>query len=995
MSGDQRAIRSVELVRPTVRGVVPFLSVALLGMVVPFLPPYGFQGSESLVMVAVFLVASGFMAVSIRRPVRTWVDPVAPLVYLLVIALGRDLTGGSASGMSPLVALPVLWLAMTGTRRDLWVAGLVTAAVFVVPIFLIGDPDYPTLEWRKAVLWTAFALILGPAVQRIVRQLETETLKERKVRAELDGVMNGARLSSMITTDLHGRITSFGVGSTELLGYAADEVVGRHDPGLFHDEVEVQDVAEELGVEAGFGVFAELARRNEPSRTWTYIRKDRTRLFVRLAVTELRDREGRVVGYLGVAIDTTAAVESKRALAQSELRWRVLADHLPDTTLLLVGEDLRIRLVAGAGAMRQGFKHAQGRPLGEMSKPENMAVLEVLLVSAFSGKEASGELTATHTGAEHEVVVTPLPPDDAGPQALIIARDVSKDRARERQVVHAKERAERLFADAPHGIAVLTTTGVVVQANAALRSMTGPVPGGLEGILMSGLSARGDDRFDRHLREVLAHRDERAESDWSLRRVDGTTIHVVLSSRVLAELDSADDTVLVSVVDVSERYQLEQRLAHQADHDVLTGLANRRKFSDELARHLARGERYGHRGALLVLDLDHFKEVNDTLGHGAGDELIIATAHLLTTGLRATDIVARLGGDEFAVLLADTDLEGAEVVARSIVDRIRDYTSTLDGARRRVTASVGVVGIGADAGPIDDLLAAADLTMYDAKDAGRDQHVALNQSFGRQSRTGERLEWKGRLERAIENDGFVLHLQPILDLSSGTVRSAEVLVRLVDGDELVEPVRFIGVAEKAGLMPSLDAWVVEHSIELLSRLHAHVPDFSLEVNLSGLSIGDPRIESLIVASLRRYEVDPRNLILEITETAAVANVEMAQQFAERMSTLGCQFALDDFGAGFGSFYYLKHLIFDYVKIDGEFVANCHRSSIDRTILRSIVGIARDLGKKTVAEYVANADVLATVREEGVDLAQGFHVGKPVAFDDFVVGLTSQTGGSST
>ena len=399
--------------------------------------------------------------------------------------------------------------------------------------------------------------------------------------------------------------------------------------------------------------------------------------------------------------------------------------------------------------------------------------------------------------------------------------------------------------------------------------------------------------------------------------------------------------------------------------------------------HQDRCRRYGATGALLLLDLDHFKDVNDTLGHAAGDQLIISTAALIRHGVRSTDVVARLGGDEFAVLLTEGDAAAAEAVAATIVDRVREHTATLDGTRRRVTASIGVVTVGAALEHDADLLALADMTMYDAKDAGRNGYVVLDEASRRQPRSGARLAWKSRIERALENDDFVLHLQPILDLATGAVVSAEALVRLADSEELVPPGRFLYIAERTGLVPALDAWVVRHSVGLLSRLRETAPAFTLEVNLSGLSIGNPDIERTIVDSLRDFEVDPTALVLEITETAAVADVELARQFAERMTRLGCKFALDDFGAGFGSFYYLKHLLFDYVKIDGEFVANVHRSAIDRTILRSIVGIARDLGKRTVAEFVSQPSNLEVVRAEGVDLAQGYLVGEPVPYEEFV------------
>jgi diguanylate cyclase (GGDEF)-like protein len=463
----------------------------------------------------------------------------------------------------------------------------------------------------------------------------------------------------------------------------------------------------------------------------------------------------------------------------------------------------------------------------------------------------------------------------------------------------------------------------------------------------------------------------------------GNDVQVVLRSRMPRHRDRQEDVLLMNVVDVSQRRRYEDQLARLIDHDTLTGLPNRRRFEAELRRHGENCRRDGPIGALLLLDLDHFKQVNDTLGHAVGDELLASVAGLLRQRVRSTDVVARLGGDEFAVLLTQGDQQGAETVARSVVRMIAGHTSGLDRARRRVTASVGVVTFRAARERDVDVLALADMTMYDAKEAGRNQIAVLDEISAQPPRTGARWQWESRIEEAVENDHFVLHLQPILDLRRQEVGAAEVLLRLRDGDQLVTPSRFLDIAERAGLVPVIDAWVVRHSVALLSRLHTVQPDFRLEVNLSGLSIGNLEIERVIVDSLRAHMVDPATLILEITETAAIADVALARQFAERITALGCKFALDDFGAGFGSFYYLKHLLFDYVKIDGEFVSNCSASSVDRTIIRSIVRIARDLGKETVAEFVADKAVLNVIRAEGVDHAQGYLVGEPMSEERFV------------
>jgi diguanylate cyclase (GGDEF)-like protein/PAS domain S-box-containing protein len=552
----------------------------------------------------------------------------------------------------------------------------------------------------------------------------------------------------------------------------------------------------------------------------------------------------------------------------------------------------------------------------------------------------------------------------------------------EQEAIRYATETEQIFADAPQGVAVLRPDGLILRVNAALCTMLGTSPEEVLGQRLPDLSPAHAAELQRHLDEVAARPGARVATDCMVTDRSGAEVHVAMSSSTLTHHEGGE-AILVNLVDISERRRYERQLAHLADHDVLTGLANRRAFDRALHEHDERCRRNGAQGAMMLLDLDHFKEVNDTLGHGAGDELIVSVAALLRSSFRGTDLVARLGGDEFAILLPDSDRAAAQVVAERLVRGIEAHAATLDGVRRRVTASVGVITFAAAQWQDADPMALADMLMYDAKEAGRNGFALLDESGERLPRVGARLAWRTRLERALEEDLFTLHLQPILDLRRGRIGSAEALVRLVDEDEPVSPGRFVYIAERHGLAPALDAWVIRHSVELLARLREVDPDFELEVNLSGHSIGDPMVEDTIVRALAQHHVEPSALVLEVTETAAVAVVERARAFAARMTAIGTRFALDDFGAGFGSFYYLKHLAFDFIKIDGEFVANCHASSVDRSILRSIVGIAQDLGKQTVAEFVGDAVTLDVVRRLGVDFAQGFHVGRPVPAADFI------------
>ncbi len=351
--------------------------------------------------------------------------------------------------------------------------------------------------------------------------------------------------------------------------------------------------------------------------------------------------------------------------------------------------------------------------------------------------------------------------------------------------------------------------------------------------------------------------------------------------------------------------------------------------------------------------------------------------HLADHDPLTSDILARLGGDEFAVLLPNADEQGAQRVGADLVKAIRDEASVGSSTgQRRVTTSVGIAPFRAGDMTGEELLIAADLAMYEAKEAGRDRFAVVSRDASRPDRVQARVNWLERIRDALADDGFVLHAQPIRNLHTGEIGHHELLLRMVgDGGELIPPAAFLPIAERFGLTPEIDRWVTERAIELL----ADDPDGdrSLEVNLSGPSLNDTALLHLVEDGLASLDVDPRRLSFEVTETAAVANIPLARRFAERLMALGCRFALDDFGAGFGSFYYLKHLPFDYLKIDGEFVSGCLANRTDQLVIEAVVRIARGLGKETIAEFVESAELEAFLREQGIDHAQGFHIGRPV------------------
>jgi diguanylate cyclase (GGDEF)-like protein len=429
--------------------------------------------------------------------------------------------------------------------------------------------------------------------------------------------------------------------------------------------------------------------------------------------------------------------------------------------------------------------------------------------------------------------------------------------------------------------------------------------------------------------------------------------------------------------DITDRDRFESELLYLADHDVLTGLFNRRRFEQDVARQVAYAARYGTGGAVLLLDLDDFKDVNDTLGHRAGDQLLKEVASLLAERLRSTDVVARLGGDEFALLLPEADVADARVTAEAVLEAIRHHRSSFRDRHVRVTASVGIALVNdVDDDGEDEPLGRADIAMYEAKECGRDRCAVYVSQAHRES-VDARLTIIDRIRGALENDRLQIYCQPILNLRTDAISQYELLLRMVTEDgQILLPKEFLGTAERYGLMNDIDRWVVNQAIALVSDQEAQGDRLQLEVNLSAKSLSDPQFPEWVEQRLAGSGIDASCLIFEITETAAIANMDEAKNFVNRLTRLGCRFALDDFGAGFGSFHYVKYLPIDYLKIDGDFIRNVTRSSTDQSVVKAIVQLARGLGKKTVAEFVGDESTVLLLREYGVDYVQGYHLGRP-------------------
>jgi len=442
------------------------------------------------------------------------------------------------------------------------------------------------------------------------------------------------------------------------------------------------------------------------------------------------------------------------------------------------------------------------------------------------------------------------------------------------------------------------------------------------------------------------------------------------------------DVVMRLVADMAARKVAEEDLTWQASHDTLTELANRRQFEAAMRRHIASAREQGQHHAVLYIDLDQFKVVNDTCGHAAGDTLLKQLAHALSARMRQADTLARLGGDEFGVLLEGCDLLHAQRVAAQFLSTIRAFRFSWDGRVFTLGASIGVAAITAASRDVESVLAAADTACYLAKDQGRNQvQVYCETDEVVSSRHGE-MDWVSRITQCIEENRFFLHCQRVAPLrgSAADTEYLELLLRMRDEQgRTVPPMAFIPAAERYHLMGAIDRWVVEKALRCLGRLDARglarrQPRFG--INLSGMSLNDPGFGDFVLQHFDATGVAPDAVCFEITETAAISNLARAARFIRTFRDLGCRFALDDFGTGLSSFAYLKSLPIDYVKIDGSFVRGSGADRVDHAVVDAIRRLAHAVGAKTIAESVESRETFERVRELGIDFAQGHVIHRP-------------------
>ena len=668
---------------------------------------------------------------------------------------------------------------------------------------------------------------------------------------------------------------------------------------------------------------------------------------------DMQERRARFLGSPGATFTVTELLSRAMPDALEHIAVRVF-DVTEATPRLLLGAPVQ---EASAGAERRELEFAGRRWQVELTPlPEFSQSLRVIPFISFGFGAIASLLLAALFWSVARTRET----------ALGLAGAMS------RRYRDSEERFRALNDLLPAAVLLANARNEVVYVNLAGRQLFG-----IDG---SGAALALPDLFEStELAERLRVDTELSLDAHSLRilRPDGAGFWAAVS---LTEIElEGQPHRLVVIQDSTESHALTERLRHQAAHDSLTGLLNRSSFEQALRETAHAATVRARQAALLYLDLDQFKLINDTVGHDAGDRMVSELSSLLLACIESTDVIARLGGDEFGLLLRGANRHHALAVAESIRQTVRGQRFLFEGKQHSLTVSIGVVMLDqASSRDTRELLALADTACYMAKEQGRNRvHLTAPDDLQTRRRRDE-MAWVNRLKQALVENRFELYHQRIQPLQGGDEPDhLELLLRLRDEDgRIVSPAEFIPAAERYALMPSIDRWVVQAALAALQREGPGAPAQLWAINLSATTLEDDSFADFVCAELGKSGVPAARLCFEITETAALTHLERAMSFITRMRRLGCKFALDDFGSGMSSFGYLKQLPVDLVKIDGSFIRDIENDAMSLSIVRALTGICHQAKVRVVAECVENARITEILRELQVDYGQGYALHRP-------------------
>jgi len=714
------------------------------------------------------------------------------------------------------------------------------------------------------------------------------------------------------------------------------------------------------------------------------IRKDGYEITTDVSVSRvLLDSEVFVVF---VIRDTSALREAEEALRRSEARFRAISSRAADAFVIF---DKDLHLTAYSSGTDPDSIRVTDANLGwhasRFVHPDDGEQVAETFAQVFANPGVGYRLelrVKTEPGPWHfvEAIITNLLDDPAVQGVVSCYRDITQ-RKREEE---SRERLLAMIEATSDIVSTATADGRLLYANQAARRLLGLKPDqNLQGVTIRNF-VPSDLKRRKMQRQIMAAVEKEGSWSGTSNFRDAAGNEVLVSILVFSHTSSVDNNRLVSIIarDMTEQRVLSDRLSYLASHDSLTDLPNRKTFQDNLDAYLEEAAATKSSAAVLFMDIDHFKHINDRSGHKAGDEVLRAVGLTLHDKVRRKDVVGRIGGDEFAILLRDTDQRVAQQIASRILGGVRNLTVG-SGPKGSLSMSIGLAVFPEHARTSKDLMVCADMAMYEAKQGGRDRLKIYSVSSEEPASPLPHFPREADIRMAFDEERFVLYCQPIVNVHDGSKRF-EVLLRMRDHDgNILLPGEFLPVAERFGMMSDIDRWVIKHTIELLQRYAAGGQKVSLDVNLSPAALSDRELLKLLRDELSSGTFDPSTLGFEITETAVIADIKQALRFMRSIKRFGCHFALDDFGMGFSSFYYLKHLPIDYLKIDGSFIRGLADSPVDQRLVQAFIDIAHGLGKQAVAESVEDEETYRLLRTYNIDCGQGYHIRLPGPAEDVI------------
>ncbi len=707
----------------------------------------------------------------------------------------------------------------------------------------------------------------------------------------------------------------------------------------------------------------------------------------RVSRSGLPNELGELGGTINLLFDALASKDEQTR--QRESLFQELANAVPD--LVLVHRE-RIVFANSVAAEPVGLAPEQlvGRPVTDLMRPAFRAMMRNAIAARLGdeGGDDSIEFQLINGGERgvwveaHSTLI-----DYRGQRAVLtVAQDITYRKSVEATLGRSKQQAQITLESIGEGVITSDTRGTIDYMNSAAEKLIGTDRQSALGKRLGdvvNLVDEGDrrDLGDPIMRSLADRRRISMGSRALMVSHDGDTeLSIELTASPIKSPDGSIAGVVVIMHDVSEVRGLAQQMSYQAAHDPLTGLINRREFERRLEQsvHSVRDEDSSH--VLCYLDLDRFKAVNDTCGHMAGDNLLRELSAIIKDQVRDSDFVARLGGDEFGMLLMGCPLRKARQIADDVIRAVREYRFVWQDRIFTVGVSVGLVEIGRESGTIKEILSAADSACYVAKQRGRGQaHVYSVKDEASARQRGE-IHWLGLLQTALKEDKFEIHSQPIISLA-GTGQggpAVEVLLRLRDDeDNIVMPKQFIQAAERYQLMASVDRWMVQATLAAIGQGAIRLPESrSCSINISGQTLSEGGFLEFVVDCLDHSQVEPDQICFEVDESAVMADLDHARRFIGVLHGMGCQFGLDDFGRGIGSFASLQDLSIDFLKIDGAYTSDLKEESLNHQVVSAITRLSKTVGFKVIAEQVEEQEDFDALRQVGVDYVQGYYVQRP-------------------